>query len=229
MHRVALVALLAVGLSSPAHAIETYMWGIGPRIGTHVLPGRYPALLPKERGGDAETGPRGDDGIVQVQHDLTIGAMGVYYLDRHHRIGFDGGAMFGIAMGPGRRSSTWDFLLTYDYALVEGKALDLLWGGGLGAGTTGFRGPDDQRLRVNTFPLRTQLSALARDNSRAYQLSIFAQYNLPSSTTYTNANGEQPRVNGGFWITSGVQISVMFGDFSPPTGTPSPVRRLPPE
>jgi hypothetical protein len=228
MQRPALFALLAVAASSPALALETYMWGIGPRVGTHVLPGKYPILMPKERGGDGTTGPRGDDGIARVQHDLTLGGKGVYYMDRHHRIGFDGGAMFGIAMGPGRRSSTWDLVLTYDYA-IEGKALDILFGGGIGAGTTGFRGPDDQRLRLNTFPMRGQITALARDNSRGYELTVFAQYNTPSSSTYTTAAGDQPRITGGFWITSGLQISVLFGDFSPPTGAPSPVRRLPPE
>lgn len=228
MHRPALFALLAVAASSPALALETYMWGLGPRVGTNVLPGKYPILLPKERGEDGTTGPRGDDGIAKVQHDLTVGGKGVYYMDRHHRIGFDGGAMFGIAMGPGRSSSTWDFLLTYDYA-IEGKALDILFGGGVGGGTTGFRGPDDQRLRVNTFPIRGQITALARDNSRGYEVTIFAQYNTPSSSTYTDAAGEQPRINGGLWITSGIQIAVLFGDFSPPSGAPSPVRRLPPE
>ena len=228
MHRPALVALLVAATATPALALDTYMWGVGPRVGTHVLPGKYPILLPKERDGDATTGPRGDEGIARVQHDLTFGGKGVYYMDRHHRLGFDGGGQVGIALGEGKRSSTWDFLLTYDYA-IEGRALDVLFGGGLGAGTTGFRGPDDQRLRMNTFPLRGQVTALARDGARGYEVTLFAQYNLPSSTTWTNAAGEQPRVGGGLWLTSGIQIAVLFGDFEPPTGTPSPVRRLPPE
>jgi hypothetical protein len=228
MSRVIAFALFAAGLSSPAMALETYMWGIGPRIGTHVLPGNYPIAFPRERGGDGTTGPRGDQGFSKVRHDMTFGGKGVYYVEKHHRLGFDGGAMVGIAMGPGRRATTWDLLLTYEYA-IEGRALDILFGGGVGAGTTGFRGEDDQRLRMNTFPMRAQIAGQARDNTRAYEVSLFLQYNLPSSTTYTNMAGEQPRVTGGFWLTSGIQLSVMFGDFTPPSSTPSPVRRLPPE
>lgn len=228
MLRTVTITLAAALFSTPALALDTYMWGIGPRVGTNVLPGRYPASMPKLAGEDSDTGPRADDGIVKVQHDLMIGGKGVYYMDNHHRVGFDAGATFGIALGPGSRSSTWDMLLTYDYA-IEGRALDVLFGGGIGAGTTGFRGPDDQTLRLNTFPMRVQATGMARDSSRAYELTLFLQYNTPNSSTYTLPNGDQPNVNGGFWLTSGLQIAVMFGDFTPPTGTPSAVRRLPPE
>lgn len=227
MFRHAVLALPLLMLATPAQAIDTWMWGIGPRVGTQVLPGRYPAKLPKLKGGDAESGPRVDEGIGQFQHDLMLGAEGVYYMDRYHRIGFTGGVGLGLAMGDQRRFSDWEFLLTYDYA-VQGRALDVLFGGGIGAGTHGFSGPDDQKLRVNTFPMRAEVTGLARDNSRGYQLTLFAQYNLPSRSIYTDAAGEQPDVNGGIWVTSGVEIAVLFGDFDPPKGTPSPVRRTPP-
>lgn len=226
MLRPMLLTLFAAGLTTPALALDTWMWGLGPRIGTQVLPGGYPNRLPRLADGDPDSGPRTDDGIVQMPHDLMLGGRGVYYIDRHHRIGFDGGTMIGLGMGQGRRGTTWDFLFTYDYAF-QGKALDLMLGGGAGFGTTGFRGPDDQRLRVNTFPVRVQVSGMARDNTRAYELGVFAQYNTPSSTTYTLPSGDQPNVRGGIWFTTGLQISVFFGDFNPPTGTPGPVRRLP--
>jgi hypothetical protein len=227
MLRHAVLALPLLLLSTPAFALDTWMWGIGPRLGTQVLPGRYPAKLPKEKGGDAQSGPRIDDGIGKFQHDLMLGAEGVYYMDRYHRIGFTGGVGVGLAMGDQRRFTDWSFLLTYDYA-VQGRALDVLFGGGLGAGTHGFRGADDQTLRVNTFPLRGEITGLARDDSRAYQLTLFLQYNLASRTIYTTADGDQPSVTGGIWVTSGVELAVLFGDFDPPKGTPSPVRRTPP-
>lgn len=213
--------------ATEAHALDTWMWGIGPHIGTMVLPGRYPVRLPKLKGEDGDTGPRADEGIAPVQHDLIFGVEGVYYMDRHHRIGFTGSGNPGLALGEGRRFSDWSFLLTYDYA-IQGRALDVLFGAGLGAGTQGWRGEDDQTLRVNHFPLRGEVTGLARDKTRGYQLSIFAQLNIPSSAVYTLPDGTQPDITGGVYLTSGVQISVLFGDFEPPTGNPSPVLRTPP-
>jgi hypothetical protein len=227
MLRTAALVVAASLMATPALALDTWMWGIGPRVGTQVLPGRYPMQLPRIKGEDKDSGPRADGGVERVQHDLMLGAKGVYYMDRYHRIGFDGGVSFGLGMGEGRRFSDGALLLTYDYA-VQGRALDVLFGGGIGAGTQGFRGDDDSTLRVNNFPIRAQVTGLARDHARAYELSLFLQYNLPSRTAYTAADGSQPDVVGGFWVTTGVQIAVLFGDFDPPKGTPSPVRRTPP-
>lgn len=225
---VALLPLLFVAAPTPAHALDTWMWGIGPHLGTMVLPGRYPVLLPRLRGEEGDTGPRGDEGIAKVQHDIIIGVEGVYYMDRHHRIGFTGSATPGIALGaPGRRFSDWNLILTYDYA-IPGRALDVLFGGGIGAGTQGWRGEDDQRLRVNYFPLRSEVSALARDTSRGYQLSLFVQWNLPSNSVYTDATGATPDLTPGLYLTSGIEFAVLFGDFEPPSSDPSPVLRTPP-
>jgi hypothetical protein len=118
-------------------------------------------------------------------------------------------------------------ILTYDYA-IQGRALDVLFGGGIGAGTMGFRGEQDQTLRVNTFPLRAEITGLARDKTRGYQLTLFAQYDIPSRTTYRLADGSEPDVGGGIWFTSGIEIAVPFGDFDPPKANASPVRRVPP-
>jgi hypothetical protein len=223
MHR-SLVVLLLAATATPAHALETWMWGIGPKVGTEVLPGRYPARLPRLSAEEGETGPRADQAL-RVQHDLQLGVEGVYYMDRHHRIGFTGGVGIGLAMD-GRRHSTWELILTYDYA-IQGRALDVLFGGGIGAGTMGFRN-DTGRLRVNTFPVRAEVSGLARDTSRGYQLTLYAQYDLPSSSTWTLAvDDSQPDLQGGIWFTTGLEISVQFGDFEPPRAGASPVRRVP--
>lgn len=213
--------------STPAMAIDTWMWGIGPHVGTNVLPGRYPISLPKLKGGDSDSGPRADGGITKAQHDLILGAEGVYYMDRHHRIGFTTGFDVGLAMGSGNRFLDSSFILTYDYA-IQGRALDVLFGGGVGFGTQSFRATDDQTLQVNTFPLRGEITGLARDNSRGYQLTLFAQMNLAGRSVYTDAAGAQPDVNGGFYLTSGLELSVLFGDFDPPTNNPSPIQRTPP-
>lgn len=227
MHRLVLLLPL-LALATPAHALDTWMWGIGPHVGTMVLPGRYPIVLPRLKGEDGDTGPRGDEGIAKVQHDIILGVEGVYYMDRHHRIGFTASATPGVALGAaGRRFSDWNMLLTYDYA-IQGRALDVLFGGGVGAGTQGWRGEDDQSLRVNYFPVRGEISGLARDNTRGYQLSIFLQMNVPSRSVYTNAAGETPDITPGLYMTSGIELSVLFGDFDPPTAEPSPVLRTPP-
>lgn len=222
MLRRALAVMLLSVVATPAYALDTWMWGIGPRVGTEVLPGRYPMQLPRLADAEGDTGPRADEGL-RVQHDILLGAEGVYYMDRHHRIGFTGGVGLGLAM-EGRSFSAWELELTYDYA-VQGRALDVLFGGGIGAGTMGFKN-DEGTLRVNTFPLRAEVSGLARDHTRGYQLTLFVQYDLPSRSVYQVA-GEPLDVRGGFWMTSGVEIAVLFGDFDPPESGPSPVRRVP--
>ncbi|MBW2253807.1 MAG: hypothetical protein JRI25_04330, partial [Deltaproteobacteria bacterium] len=43
-------AFLVAGLmmvAADAHALGPYMWGIGQRVGTMVIPGRYPLKLPE--------------------------------------------------------------------------------------------------------------------------------------------------------------------------------------
>ena len=198
-HLVAL-ALLA---STPALAAESYMWGIGPRVGTNAIPGAYPVAFPKQ--------VKEDGTIPKVRADVMFGADAVYYITKRTRLS----AMGGMGLGKGFTDLHSSF--RYNYVGQTG-ALDLLVGGGAGFGTMTFRGEDGSNLRVPYYPLRAEASALLRDEWRGYQASIFGQLNVPSNHFYENSAGEEVDVRGTpfNYATVGIEFAVFFGDFTPP-------------
>ena len=211
MVRLACVLLLC-SVAGSAHAVDYYMWGVGARIGTNILPARYPTQFPKEvtqltEACEADTSQT--CGFEKVWHDFTFGVEGVYYVNRHGRVGMIGG------IGVGKKYFDAHVLLKYDYVGQSGP-LDLLIGGGLGAGTTTFRGLADEQLRVPNFPFRIETAALIRDVSRGYQVTLYGQYNLPSNHFFKDAAGEEMDVGSGIYLTAGIEFAVLFGDFLPP-------------
>lgn len=210
MFRSALLIGALLTLATPA-AAETYMWGIGPRIGTNVLPGAYPSQLPRAvRDDNASPDGAVQSGIEKTRFDLLIGVDAVYYLNGRGRIGLLGG------IDAGRGMLDAHMIGRYDQILVA-EAVDLMVGGGVGVGTTRFNGTDDAKLVVNNFPLRVHASGLIRADFMAYQLTVFGQYNMPSSHRYTRRDGTvDNKPGGGIYPTLGVEFSVLFGDFTPP-------------
>jgi hypothetical protein len=190
--------------AAEAQALDPYMWGIGPRVGTNAIPGRYPLRFPKEI-----RDPASGSTLERVRTDVFFGVDSVYYANGHSRVGAFAG------MGLGAQYLDAHLQLEYDYVITAG-ALDFLVGGGLGFGTTTFRGESFERLTVPYYPLRVESSLLIRDEGRGYQLTAFGQYNLPSNHFYQDLNGFDVDVRGGTYVTLGVELSVMFGDFSPP-------------
>jgi len=85
MLRNALVVAGLLMVATDAHALDPYMWGIGPRVGTMVIPGRYPLKLPEAVDGSS---------IEKVRHDVSIGVEGAYYLHSFQRMLLD--ASFGF-------------------------------------------------------------------------------------------------------------------------------------
>ena len=217
-----LLAFLTLGLfiSEPALALDTYMWGVGPRIGTTVLPGRYPAVFaPKIKNydldGDDERDVNDEDeeiftSLERVKFDVIFGVDGVYYATKHTRLAAT------VGMDIGKRFTDGHFIARYNYVGSTG-AIDFLFGGGLGFGLQGFRGEiKAEKLKISYYPLRVEGSALVRDNTRGYQATIFAQYNIPGSHAYFAQDGEQYKVGSGVYLFMGVELSVFFGDFTPP-------------
>jgi len=204
---------LAAAIVAPGStlAAETYMWGVGPRIGTHFLPARYPVKLPRDVAADLETCTAQENpcGIDKIWHDFMFGAETFYYLNRHGRMG----ALLGVDLGP--RYSEIHGILVYNYAAHTGP-LDLLAGGGVGAGYSWFSGTGNEKLKVATFPFRLETAAMIRDNTRAYQLKLFTQYNLPSSQKYITGSEVNEKPGVGVYLTAGIELSVLFGDFTPP-------------
>lgn len=198
----ALVGLAAATFTSDAQALDPYMWGVGPRVGTMIIPGSYPGKFPRY--------VRDNGDLERVRGDIFFGVDSVYYANGHSRVG----AFAGLGLG----KQYFDAHLQFEYNYVlSASALDFLFGGGVGFGTYRFSGEGDEQMVVPYYPLRVETSGLLRDNSRAYQLTVFGQVAVPSNHFYRDFNGlEVDDVGGGFYATVGIEASVMFGDFTPP-------------
>lgn len=191
------MALLA---SSPAWAVETWMWGVGPKVGTMVLPGTYPIKFPKA--------VVADGAIQKVGADLVTGVKAVYHASPSLRLGIDGT----VNVGGGMLAT--DGILSVE-RVYSAQAMDFLLGGGVGVGSMKFEA-DAAELSFPYYPLRGAASALIRDGSRGYQGSIYAQVNVPSGTRFIDSQGAEVEAKGGIYGTLGVELSVLFGDFEPP-------------
>lgn len=210
----AALLISAAGLATPteAHALDAYMWGVGPRVGTSFLPAKHPVKWPRIVEDDAS--------IEKIGFDFIGGVDAVYYINKHGRTGLTLGG------GVGTRFTDLHALFKYSY-LTQTGAMDFLFGGGAGFGSQTMRGEDLAQLRVGYFPLRLEGSALVRDGSRGYQATLFGQMNIPSNHFYTNAAGEDVDVRGTpvNYVSAGIEITVFFGDFTPPkrkrTSTPA--------
>lgn len=201
-----LVLVVALLAASPAYALDAWMWGVGPRIGTNIIPGHYPSRFPQA--------VRDVDTLQKFRGDVILGADAVYYVDKHTR------ALASVGMGLARGDTNYTdyhLLLKYNYVIQTG-AMDFLFGGGLGVGTCRFKDDDTRELlKMPYYPFRVEGSAMIRDRSRAYQLTVFLQYAVPSSFSYYDSTGvEVPDVRGGIYATMGAEVVLYFGDFVPP-------------
>ena len=191
-------------VSSSAFALDPYMWGIGPRVGTNVLPGSYPVAFPP-----AITEESNASTIERVRTDVIAGLQATYYVTGRTRMGVVSGVGFGNAFFDAH------VMVTYNYVSQTG-AMDFLLGGGAGFGASRWTGDSPELLRVPYYPLRAEASALVRDNSRGYQGTLFFQYNLPANHFYTDPTGAEPDIGTGVYPTAGVELTIFFGDFTPP-------------
>jgi hypothetical protein len=178
-----------------------------------VAPGQFPVYFP-----DAID----ESEIPKVGGDINFGLEGVYYVNANSRIGAAGGIGFGAAF------TSADFVVKYDF-IADSDALDILLGAGVGLGTMTFRGDDGtSRVRVPYYPLRAEAAAMIPDQTRAYQGTMYLQYDLPSAHYYTNGYGDEVEAHTGLYLTLGVEICVMFGDFEPPRPPSRPPPGPPP-
>jgi hypothetical protein len=193
----------ALLLSVRAEAVDAYMWGIGPHLGTMVVPAQFPSTFPPAVVDDPGSTAN------RIGGDLDLGVDAIYYANRTTRVGISGA----LDVAPNYN----DIRILLRYNLVNSTdAMDILVGGAVGAGTMRFDWEGNQLLRVPYYPLRGEVSALIRDGVRAYQLTPYAQYNLPSNHFYTSVSGEEVDVGTGIYAMIGVEASILFGDFTPP-------------
>ncbi len=197
----ALVILVGLGAAAEAQALDPYMWGVGPRVGTLIIPGRYPLQLPRDLPPSS--------GIERVRHDIVLGGQGVYYISPYTRMVADAGLGFGAGYFDAH------FLVKYNYVAQAG-AMDFLLGGGTGFGTATWRGESPERLTTPYYPLRAEASALMRDSIRGYQGTVFGQWAIPANHFYTDVEGDERDVRPGVYLTIGIEVAVLFGNFTPP-------------
>ena len=203
--------LAAMLLSGSAYALDTYWWGVGPTIGTMAIPTKYPSALPANAK-DAN----GDPLVAKVKGDVEFGVRGVLYPSAAGRVGVRGLVGFGSGW------SMYQLTLEYDALLYKDETLQILFGGGLGAGHERFAsnhsGPDF--LSVDYFPLRAQFTGLLRDRTRAYEISIWGTFHIVGEQLYhEDANDEGTSgsdtavVAGATYLALGADATVYFGNF----------------
>ena len=239
MHKVLGLLVAATVAGAPAHA-GVYMGGGGPKLGSMVLPGKYPIAFPTRVDGNhsncAGNGDKipgqdlnnhdcvdrigGDQGsgdvilptVEQVGFDLSIGGQGVYYADKSVRIGGMG------QLGFGKGFSDAQILGVYDQVLKQSQ-VDFYVGAGIGVGQYTFRGDGDERLRVPYYPARGHAGFQIRQKGQyAFGGVAYAQYAIPGNHIYTAANGNEfDDVSApASYLTLGIEAFMMFGDFKPP-------------
>jgi len=205
---------------------STYMFGFGPRVGTIVIPGAYPASFPSfdelNQNGQ-ETGEKikiaEDTTIEKVRGDMVLGVEGLYWADKKNRLA----GTVGLGLGSGYNDA--HLILKYDkmYAL---DALDTFVGGGVGVGVANFKGENSEHLRVPYYPIRGEVGAIMRQKTYAIQALIFLNLNLPGRQTLTLdqvANDGttyeveyESSFGWSFYPQLGAEIQLLFGDFTKP-------------
>lgn len=205
-----------IALIGTAQAIDLKWWGVGPNIASNFFPIEYPTSFPA--GAKAGGLTTGDPLVDKVGFDLEVGARGVIYPTSAGRIG----ARFQLGFGQ-NRFSRQEFTLEYDAALIKQGSFQVLFGGGLGVGHERFNDDlGEDWLSVNYYPLRVQVAALLRDNSRAYELAIFGTYHIAGAQKYyqnasdntpTDGKGNASVAAGALYFGVGLEATVYFGDF----------------
>jgi hypothetical protein len=237
-----MLGLLAVSSEAKAEDFGPYMWGAGVKVGTTVVPGRYPYAFPSKvanydfldngaRAGDEDSDEpkrdldaNGDPRFSTLDgagFDLRLGGEGFYGINRDNRLG--AGVGFGAG---GRYFDTW-ITLNYDRRLWGDSPFDLIAGAKLGYGYARWGGNPDEPggenevYKMTNFPLQGHIAGQFRNKTQMYGLGIFAGTAIPGNTTYLDLDGEQQDAVGGpgnfaLHLNAGLELEVMFGDFTAP-------------
>lgn len=194
-------------LLGSAAALDLQWWGVGPVVGTMVIPTKYPTALPFIA----------QDKVDKVRGDVEVGAHGVLYPGKAGRIF----GRFTFGFGTSGYFSP-EFVAGYDAILFKDDELQVLFGAGLGAGSETFRSAgENDHLRVNYFPIRAETSVLLRDRSRAYEISLWGDLHIASNQEYctsksgdcTNASDTDEAIAGAVYFGLGAEATLYFGDF----------------
>jgi hypothetical protein len=150
-----MLSLLLLLAPAPAHAVDVRWWGVGPSIGTRVVPLAYP-VYPKTAD---------DFGFDPVEGNFEFAVRAVAYADKVGRIALRGGL--------GGNFDTWgsqEFTVGWDQLLVREGELQLLLGAGIGVGherTYGPAGKEESYWDVQYFPIRVDLGGFCATSGAA--------------------------------------------------------------
>lgn len=229
--------LLAAALaSSSARAADSPpgQWGVGLRVGTIIVPGRYPALFPDRIGNYdfVDTGPNAGDpqsaepdrdldpetgeplftSFEKVGADLRLAVDTFYGFDGGNRLGLGGGGAFGTDY-----SELW-FTIGYGRVFYAKDAVNLVGGIETGFGSLRLTGTDeDETLRVPYFPIRATFGAeLMNAGNQLYGLGLVFGTDVPSRHDYTDLDGNQQTVksavNFANYFFLGLEVKALFGN-----------------
>jgi hypothetical protein len=233
----AAVAIVWASLGSEDAAAQESggQWGVGLRVGTMIIPGRYPALFPDRIGSydfvedgefagdpesnepdrdlDPETGEPLHTSLQKVGPELRLAAESFYGFDSVNRLGIGAGGAFGS-----QYSDLW-FTVGYGRVLYARNALNLVGGAETGFGSMRMTGTDeDETLRVPYFPIHATFGAeLLNAGNQTYGLGLIFGTKVPSRHDYTDLEGqEQPvksAVNFANYFFLGLEAKALFGKF----------------
>jgi hypothetical protein len=249
MTTMGMMALTGLGLSSTAQAgssYEPYMWGVGGKLGTVVIPGAYPASFPD----NVNKYDFNDDGerdrfdgqelfstLRRVKGDIRLAADGFVGIDASNRIG----ATIGVNTAKGFTDTY--LTLNYDNVFLKKHPFNAVWGASVGYGGLKWKGVEDEEspglpagggfaaenetLKMPYFPIKARVEGQFKTDEWMFGLGAFGGTGIPSSTTYTDLRGqEQEKVgsigNALYLLNVGVEVSVRYGDFKPPKNNKPP-------
>lgn len=218
--RTSTAALALAGLLFAPEALaidEPYMWGVGPRVGTMVIPGKYPITFPDKVDNfnfldagpnsgcttqEAGTDGNGNELCDNEKRDVDDDGVPQYHSLEQVRSDLNLGGDFVFylnrdirvgAMGYaafGKRYFDIAVMPKVDKILLEDQ-IDVYAGGGIGFGFQRWGGATGaEKLKMPYFPVRVNVGALARTPSAAFQLGIYGQSSVPGNQTYVSAQGD---------------------------------------
>lgn len=235
-----LLLTLASSEATAANNSKLHMWGAGPTLSTMAFPGAYPLNFPTTQDGSNVPNPRNK--LEKVRGDIGVAARGVIYINNQNRVG----ARLHRGIGLSADMANTVFTLEYGKSLLRQDNINVFVGGGIGVGTMRFnQGDEGGDLRVNTYNTRVQLAGVFRDtrgkknaaDDRAYELALYAtpigingpeqyefggtEYSDPDSYSLfaglTAEEGDDQTFRGSQYNpTVGIEVTVFFGDFTPP-------------
>lgn len=199
---------LMLATSGDAQAADgAYMWGVGPSVSTVFYPTRFPGSFP-----NAITGEGSDWDFDFRPGDIEFAARGLFYLDMDSRLS----ARVGLGGGPGWYTRWFD--VDFDRMLSSTSGFHTFLGVGGGLGKDRYTDSDNDQLEVSFFLVRAQFGGIYRNKTQAYELGLFTAYHVPLEHMLDPADTqEQIKGLGGRYGQVGLEASVYFGDFKPPS------------